>query len=324
MLFFSTPFELQDLLADVPISGLIASLLGAKDPMIVAYGMQAAEILMGKLPDVFATHFVKEGVAYAMDMLAAEVPPPASAEMSPTVGKLRRSSSRTKSPRGKGGLDVAAPAEPIPVPVTAQPAGAASISSAVPAGAELRAAAAARAQLFKATYFTDAAGRPVTCETEGIQQLRVLCEQLDAPEAVSKLLNMLSGTNGSSISTFEFLSSGAVQRLLQHLQGERDTHGVHSSSRPNLASLCVETLSPFMLCRPRPFRGQWHAAQCARASGHVRRQCADARQWQLTSDARSGEEAAGRSGIPRAIPSGAKHVISSVPVHLSPAPCPNR
>lgn len=51
-----------------------------------------------------------------------------------------------------------------------------------------------------------------------------MCERLSEKGKVQELLSMLQGTAGCSVSTFEFLSSGAVARLKAYLTGE-DTMG---------------------------------------------------------------------------------------------------
>jgi E3 ubiquitin-protein ligase TRIP12 len=56
----------------------VAGLLASGDPAVVAAALQLAQLLMAKLPDVFRTHFVKEGVVHEMDKLAASAPSQAS------------------------------------------------------------------------------------------------------------------------------------------------------------------------------------------------------------------------------------------------------
>jgi E3 ubiquitin-protein ligase TRIP12 len=98
----------------VPISSFIASLLGAKEADVASCALRLAEILMDKLPDVFSGYFLKEGVAHAIDQLAAAAPTaaaaaPAAGAAAPRDGKgkavkekdakgkpARRSSSRNK------------------------------------------------------------------------------------------------------------------------------------------------------------------------------------------------------------------------------------
>ena len=72
LLAVGSPQQLQTVLADLPISSFVAGLLTSRDVKAQAAAIQMAEILMTKLPQVFAGFFVKEGVAHALEQLAAE------------------------------------------------------------------------------------------------------------------------------------------------------------------------------------------------------------------------------------------------------------
>lgn len=71
LLAVGSPQQLQTVLADLPISSFVAGLLTSRDVKAQAAAIQMAEILMTKLPEVFAGFFVKEGVAHALEQLAA-------------------------------------------------------------------------------------------------------------------------------------------------------------------------------------------------------------------------------------------------------------
>lgn len=71
LLAVGSPQQLQQVLSDLPISSFVASLLSSRDLKAQAAAIQMAEILMDKLPQVFAGFFVKEGVAHALEQLAA-------------------------------------------------------------------------------------------------------------------------------------------------------------------------------------------------------------------------------------------------------------
>ncbi len=64
----------RTLLEDLEVSSFVAGLLGSGELAIVSAALQLAQLLMAKLPDVFRTHFVKEGVVHAIDKLAASAP----------------------------------------------------------------------------------------------------------------------------------------------------------------------------------------------------------------------------------------------------------
>ncbi len=58
-------------------------------------------------------------------------------------------------------------------------------------------------------------------ETEGVKKLKQICAELSSlPGAVKDLLAALQDESSEKISTYEFLSSGAVQGLKAYLQGE--------------------------------------------------------------------------------------------------------
>lgn len=70
LLAAGSPKQLQVVLADLPISSFVAGLLTSRELKAQAAAMQMAEILMAKLPNVFAGFFVREGVAHALEQLA--------------------------------------------------------------------------------------------------------------------------------------------------------------------------------------------------------------------------------------------------------------
>ena len=88
---YSSPELLRALLKGIPVSSFIASLLGVRDTGVLAVGVRLSELLMLKLPDVFATMFLKEGVFHSLEQLAKEAPPAAAEKKS-----SKRSSSRLK------------------------------------------------------------------------------------------------------------------------------------------------------------------------------------------------------------------------------------
>lgn len=71
LLAVASPSQLQTVLADLPISSFVAGLLTSRDTRAQAVAIQMGEILMSKLPQIFAGFFVKEGVAHALERLAS-------------------------------------------------------------------------------------------------------------------------------------------------------------------------------------------------------------------------------------------------------------
>ncbi len=87
-----SPSELLEaLLKGIPISSFVASLLGSRCTNILAVGVRLSELLMLKLPGIFATMFLKEGVFHSLEQLAREAPAPAVEKR-----HSKRSSSRLK------------------------------------------------------------------------------------------------------------------------------------------------------------------------------------------------------------------------------------
>ncbi|CAD6991776.1 unnamed protein product [Ceratitis capitata] len=69
MVYYATPELLRDVLKNQLVSSHIAGMMGSNDLRIVVGALQMAEILMQKLPDVFGTHFRREGVIYQVTQL---------------------------------------------------------------------------------------------------------------------------------------------------------------------------------------------------------------------------------------------------------------
>ena len=59
ILQYSPPEMLRGLLGSISISSFVASLLAGREPAITAAAVRLAELLMLKLPDVFAPMFLK-------------------------------------------------------------------------------------------------------------------------------------------------------------------------------------------------------------------------------------------------------------------------
>lgn len=72
IIYHAPPDTLEAVLADIPISGLIAGMLASSEDVMAGKGLHLAEILMEKLPEVFAKYFMKEGVVHAMEELAKD------------------------------------------------------------------------------------------------------------------------------------------------------------------------------------------------------------------------------------------------------------
>ncbi|GAX77476.1 hypothetical protein CEUSTIGMA_g4920.t1 [Chlamydomonas eustigma] len=253
----SSSSMLEEGLRNLPVSNFIGSLLSGRDMTATAYAILMAEVLMEKLPNVYRSFFLKEGVVHAMDQLttAAAAPPVASASTAEPSDALAASNVANENPKGKSSSSSAASRtsnrlKEIPTKflrgrdkegskteaktseVTEGPSADASKATgtsicpapapAAPAGAKqptLKETLGTRAILFKSKYYGSQLSGS-TLETDGIVLMRKLCKCL--PHASHKqltgLLESLAGS--SSISVFELLGSGAVKHLVSYLCGE--------------------------------------------------------------------------------------------------------
>lgn len=100
----------------------------------------------------------------------------------------------------------------------------------------LREAAALRAKSFREQYF-GGSSQSSAADTDDAQRLRALCARMKDQDAVEKLLRMLQGNNSFSVSTFEFLSSGAIAQLKAYFTGVTSHPLCASQSRCNYMQL---------------------------------------------------------------------------------------
>jgi len=82
----------------------------------------------------------------------------------------------------------------------------------------LQVATAQRAQRFQKKYFSGNSSSSGV-QTDGMRQLSSICSDLTAPGKVQELLGLLRDQDSANISTFEFLTSGAVHQLRDFLAG---------------------------------------------------------------------------------------------------------
>lgn len=94
VLQYTPASSLKTILQNVPISSFTASLLSGQEGTVLSIALRIAELLQIKLPDVFSTMLLKEGVVHAIDTLALEAPSAPSASLEKQ--KQKRASSRLK------------------------------------------------------------------------------------------------------------------------------------------------------------------------------------------------------------------------------------
>ncbi|GAB6020162.1 Ubiquitin-protein ligase [Chamberlinius hualienensis] len=94
MIYFASPDLLKEVLKNQQVSSHIAAMLSSNDLKIVVGALQLCEILMQKLPDIFAVYFRREGVMYQVKRLVnPEVPLGTSPPKDQWVGGANSSSS---------------------------------------------------------------------------------------------------------------------------------------------------------------------------------------------------------------------------------------
>ncbi|XP_052815932.1 E3 ubiquitin-protein ligase TRIP12-like isoform X2 [Mya arenaria] len=95
MIFFSSNDLLQDVLKSQPVSSHIAAMMASQDLKVVVGGIQMAEVLMQKLPNIFNVFFHREGVMHQMKKLS---------EMDPQAVTPVKPPQPQPSPVGAGSL----------------------------------------------------------------------------------------------------------------------------------------------------------------------------------------------------------------------------
>ncbi|XP_051863876.1 E3 ubiquitin-protein ligase TRIP12 isoform X5 [Drosophila albomicans] len=107
MVYYATPELLRQVLKYQLVSSHIAGMLGSNDLRIVVGALQMAEILMRQLPDVFGTHFRREGVIYQFTQLTDPSNPICA---NPSPKPLSTSGSQLATPTTNAGGSQSAPA----------------------------------------------------------------------------------------------------------------------------------------------------------------------------------------------------------------------
>uniref|UniRef100_A0A061SJU8 HECT-type E3 ubiquitin transferase n=1 Tax=Tetraselmis sp. GSL018 TaxID=582737 RepID=A0A061SJU8_9CHLO len=212
---------LEEILRTQGISGFVTGLMRSSELSVQASGLQLAEIFMQKLPEVYATHFLRDGVVDAIKRLAERDP---KEQGPPQAARMQTRSSRQRGQDGEEDADPAAlPSEKAN---------------------DLQAGITSWASRLCKTHFITAGHVGEGAETEGVRALRKACEEFKGKETGSfgALLALLGGSDGS-VSSFELLSSGAIKELQDYLGGK----DLDESSGPDawlrrLASFASEAL----------------------------------------------------------------------------------
>ncbi|XP_030373810.1 E3 ubiquitin-protein ligase TRIP12-like isoform X6 [Scaptodrosophila lebanonensis] len=112
MVYYATPELLKQVLKYQLVSSHIAGMLGSNDLRIVVGALQMAEILMRQLPDIFGTHFRREGVIYQFTQLTDPNNPICA---NPSPKPLSTTSSNAVTPNAGGSQSAPASASSLQV-----------------------------------------------------------------------------------------------------------------------------------------------------------------------------------------------------------------
>lgn len=102
MVYYTQPTLLSDVLKDLTVSSHISSMLSSPDIKVVVGALQLAEMLMQKLPEIFADLFHREGVLHQVKKLTEPMHPLVGTEKTPL-------SSTASSRRSTPGLELESP-----------------------------------------------------------------------------------------------------------------------------------------------------------------------------------------------------------------------
>ncbi|KAG1365699.1 E3 ubiquitin-protein ligase UPL4 [Cocos nucifera] len=225
IVYFSTPEMLMDLLKVTNMSSFLAGLLSRKDHHVLISTLKTVEILMQKLPGVFLSSFVKEGVIYAIDSLLMQENCSQSTQRS---GYMQLSDNQMAARDISRCLCYA-------------------FDSSRASSCEVKTCRLGKdtvltlAKHLKTTYFTSEAVNSEMGLTEILHKLKTFCAVLndnvdkaatndgcaENEEYLSHILDqVISELHGrETMSTFEFIESGIVRSLVHYLSNGRYLQG---------------------------------------------------------------------------------------------------
>ncbi|CAL9101284.1 unnamed protein product [Musa acuminata var. zebrina] len=239
--YFSTPDILLDSIKSTNISSFLAGLLSRKDPHVLFLTLKTVEVLMQKLPAVFLSSFIKEGVVYAIDaaLLVQEKCSDSVSEHS-NDHMVVRDTSRCMCHAFNSSRVSASESKTCRLQKD-------SIQS--------------LARHIKTTYFTHEAVDSEMGFTETLQKLKILCTVLNDnvdscstsdgclqnEENLTQILLqvMREFSEGESMSTFEFIESGIARFLSCYLSNGKYLSG--TTSAIDLSSHTLTVLKRFQI-----------------------------------------------------------------------------
>ncbi|CAN4112559.1 unnamed protein product [Withania somnifera] len=280
LMYFSSANMIQSLNNVTNISSFLAGVLAWKDPQVLVPALQVAEILMEKLPGIFAKMFVREGVVHAVDALilssshGSATSQPSSAEKDNDCISGSSRSRRNRRRNSNSNADASSIEDPkSTVPGSGSPPNSLEIPK---ASSSLRIAVSAGAKSFKDKYFPSDSGATEVGVTDDLLRLKNLCMKLKAgvdeqtskpkgkskaslprfgdisaskedtlAELVASMLGELS--KGDGVSTFEFIGSGVVASLLNYFTcGYFSKERISDTNLPRLRQQAIRRYKSFI------------------------------------------------------------------------------
>lgn len=231
ILYFTPTEHLELLVLDLPISNLISYLLRSQDVEEAATGMQMATIVLSKLPHIFRKKFIKEGATSVLEDLASKV---SSEQKEINVKEQQFDVSQKRGSRNKKTKEKLNQGKSETL-----------IKDQIQSKDKQRILG-LYAQHFLKEYFTDDSGDLITCETDGIRDLRDISSRLPSKDAVAQLISKISG----DVSTFEIVKSGAISSLRSYLECSDISIPSHTSEE-DLERVLLQRLGEFIsICLP--------------------------------------------------------------------------
>ncbi|KNC51475.1 E3 ubiquitin-protein ligase UPL3 [Thecamonas trahens ATCC 50062] len=201
---------LRERLADLPISSFVAALLSERDLTALAVGVSLACMLLAKLPDVFGSYFVQEGVVFELKRLASSdlgsLGTPAGTCSTSKSAFGQASSSGSNNDSKSGTEQATSRSENTP---TLREWIATSVSSVLDVVGTLHGAGSGHERTSHL--------REVAASLNKLPRDSVGAADLGAHVALRNALVDVDGTGTAMVTTFEIISSEVMEQLLEYL-----------------------------------------------------------------------------------------------------------
>ncbi|ORY25651.1 hypothetical protein BCR39DRAFT_543634 [Naematelia encephala] len=257
---FAGEEDLRSTLKSVPMASFLCAIISSKDnPLFVLYALQLVELLTIKLPDVYHTSFLREGVVFEIEALGKQELSTAKVAADEAKGSADSEGPETSNPTSRT-LDIPEdiramfPPGSIPSSLSAFLADTTGVSTprkqtqVDPNDINIL-----RARMLAAKKIFDASDDSASAATMVLDSLSASVTKLCAPESseaeLRDTLRDIAGqfsANGQALSSFELLKSGLVDGLLEFV----DIDGSVSSA--DRRTMLYEVFSDHSISSPPP------------------------------------------------------------------------